>query len=174
MCVYIYICIPGLCCSYTTRGRNDSKPQNENANQLTMPQRGIRTGGSDHEINNLIITFKSLKYVFSGSPFSDHPLGDGENCESTSTALHWEAPAGRTRASRIKPAPCCSYIDITCIKHTGVCNKYSFCASPCPAVQQQKLLSSPRLGALKADLNPMCIIFRRKQPFSQTPVSPLK
>ena len=34
-------------------------------------------------------------------------------------------------------------------------NKHSFRASPCPAVQQQKLLSSPWFGALRAN-TPMC------------------
>ena len=29
---------------------------------------------------------------------------------------------------------------------------------PCPAVQTQKLLSSPRFGALKSDM-PVCVIF---------------
>ena len=48
-------------------------------------------------------------------------------------------------------------------------NKHSVCASPSPAVQQQKPLSRPRFGALKANI-PMCIIFRRNVVFLRTPV----
>ena len=44
---------------------------------------------------------------------------------------------------------------------TGVCEqKHSFCASPRPAVPQQKLQSSPRFGALKAYV-PMRILLPR-------------
>ena len=35
--------------------------------------------------------------------------------------------------------------------------KHSFCASPCPATQQQKLLSSPWFGAPKTDVPMSCL-----------------
>ena len=52
---------------------------------------------------------------------------------------------------------------------TGVCEQIiPFAqASPCPAVQQQKLLSSPWFGALKADI-PMCVIFQWSVFFTET------
>ena len=53
---------------------------------------------------------------------------------------------------------------------TDVCKqKQSFCTSLCPAVRQQKPLSSPRFDALKADF-PTCT-FQCRSVFSQTPVS---
>ena len=43
--------------------------------------------------------------------------------------------------------------------------KHSSCASPCPAVQQQRLLSSPRLGAPNANA-PTRLLIRRSVPFT--------
>ena len=53
---------------------------------------------------------------------------------------------------------------------TGVCEKkYLFYLGLGHATQQQKLLSSPRFGAFRADF-PTCLLIRRSV-FSQTPVN---
>ena len=50
----------------------------------------------------------------------------------------------------------------------GVCEKqHSFCASLCFAIQQQRLLSSPRFGALKA-YAPEGLLIRRNVLFTDT------
>ena len=51
-------------------------------------------------------------------------------------------------------------------RDAGVCEKHSFCVSLGPATQQQKLQSSPRLSALKADC-PTCLLIWRSG-FSDT------
>ena len=69
------------------------------------------------------------------------------------------------------PVVSCSMI-LSCIdsivSYWCLWNKHSFCARPCPAVQQQKLLSSPRFGVLETN-SFTCILLRRSV-FSQTPV----
>ena len=60
-----------------------------------------------------------------------------------------------------------------CTHDTGVCGKApSFHVSLCPAILQQKLLSSPRFGVLKANIS-SCHPLRRVF-FSETPVSTLR
>ena len=78
-----------------------------------------------------------------------------------------QARGGLLRASKAgskEPRNSGSGLLLSCL---SLRQKHSFGASPRPAVQQQKLLSSPRFGALKDNI-PMCITFRRSVFFTDT------